>query len=349
MLTRNPHKSHENWGTKSREGWLEAPRRTPVRRYVFALCMTLLCVLVSAIVERLLPLPNLSLVFLTGVLIVAAVTSFAPALVTAITSFLCYNFFFTEPRYSFGMEDTDEIATVFFFLIMAIIGGNLAGGMRAQVAALQATNEQSHMLLSLNKKLAEAPDMIALYRVAVDAIAEFLHVPICLLAPQLPDEKSEIVAASPRPLALNDKERAAAEQAFKQGAPSGHQTNTLSSVGWRFLPLSLHDACYGVLGFKLSTLPSQVPSEQLLLLDALANQLTLTLARARLVSNLEQARVAEETERLRSSLLSSVSHDLRTPLSSMIGAASTVRELDAQLSPEDKRELLDAVLTEGDA
>lgn len=322
---------------------------TPIGHYVFVACVVVLCVLVSAVLENLLPmpLPNLSLVFLTGVLIVASRTSLSPALAMAGTSFLAYNFFFTEPRFSFDMHDTGEIVSVFFFLAMAIIGGNLANRLRAQVAALRATNDQSQMLLSLNNKLAGAPDPVAVRRAAVQAITVFEQTPVCLLTAESADDRLEITDSAPESVALDHEERAAAEWSFKHKRPSGYQSDTLTSVGWRFLPLDLDGTRYGVLGVEFSTLQTRPSSEQLLLLDALANQVIFALARTRLTSSLQQARVAEETERLRASLLSSVSHDLRTPLSSMIGAASSLKELDTQLSPEDKQELLDALLTEG--
>lgn len=331
------------------EGWLEALHRSRWRHYRYAMLVVALCVGVSTALERILPLslPNLPLVFLTGVLIVAARTSLPPALVAAGLSSLTFNFFFIEPRLTFSIYRPGEGVTVLVFLAMAIIGGNLASRLRAQVAALRATNEQSRVLLVMSKQLAEAPDPTAVRRVAVGAIAAFERVPVCLLMAGSEPGDLGVVAAAPEPVMLDDKARAAAGWALEHGRASGYHSETLPSVGWRFLPLKLEESCYGVLGVKLSELPTRPGTEQLLLLDALANQVTLTLARTQLTSSLERARVAEETERLRSALLSSVSHDLRTPLSSMIGSASTLRELGDQLSESDKRELLDAVLGEG--
>lgn len=331
------------------EGWLEALSRSRWTHYRYAVFVVALCVAVSAVLERVLPLspPNLPLVFLTGVLIVAARTSLPPALVAAGMSSLAFNFFFTEPRLTFSIYHSGEIVTQLVFLAVAIIGGNLASRLRAQVSALRATNEQSQALLGLSKQLAEAPDRIAVRRVAVEAVATFERVPACLLMSGSEPGDLGVVAAAPEPVTLDDKEQAAARWALEHGHASGYHSETLPSVGWRFLPLGLEETCYGVLGVKLSKLPVRPSTEQLLLLDALANQVTLTLARTQLTSSLGRARVAEETERLRSALLSSISHDLRTPLSSMIGSASTLHDLGDRLSETDKRELLEAVLGEG--
>lgn len=329
--------------------WFGPAWRAPWRHYLFAGFVTSLAVVVSAVMDYLLPLPvlNFSLVFLTGVLIVAARTSLPVALATAAVSSLAFNFFFIAPRLTLTIYRTGEVITVLFFLVVAVVGGNLANRLRAQVAALRATNEQSQALLALSKRLAGAPDPIAVRRIAVESIAAFGRAPACLLTQHTNRDGLRVAASSPQPVKLGDKERAAAAWALQRGHPSGFHSNTLASVKWRFLPLTLEGSCYGVLGVKLAQLSTPPRSEQLLMLDALATQVTLTLARTELTASLQQARVAEETERLRSALLSSVSHDLRTPLASMIGSASTLRDLAGQLTHSDRRELLDAVLSEG--
>lgn len=329
--------------------WLEALRGSHWRHYGEAMLVVALCVAFSAVLYRLLPLPlpSLSLVFLTGVLLVAARTTLPAALAAAVMSSLAFNFFFIEPRHTLSIYRTGELVTVLFFFGIAIIGSKLASRLRAQVAALRATNQQSQALLALSKRLAETPDPEAVRRVAVEAIAGFERVPACLLMNGAKPGALRVVASAPEAVVLDDKARAAASWAFEHGHASGYQSETLASVGWRFIPLLLEGTRYGVLGVRLSELPTRPASEQLLLLDALANQVTFTLARTELTASLAHARVAEETERLRSALLSSVSHDLRTPLSSMMGSASTLHDLGEQLSEADKRELLEAVLGEG--
>src|SRR5699024_5822116 len=131
--------------------------------YSGAALVVALCVVVSAVLQRLLPLslPSLSLVFLTGVLVIAARTTLPTALVAAVMSSLAFNFFFIEPQHTLSIYRTGELVTVLFFFVIAIIGSNLANRLRAQVAALRATNEQSRALLALSKQLAKAPDPTA--------------------------------------------------------------------------------------------------------------------------------------------------------------------------------------------
>jgi two-component system, OmpR family, sensor histidine kinase KdpD len=335
-----------------------ARRREPPRRrlaaagdYLVAAGVIAASAAIAALLEPLLPLANLSLVFLAGVLWVAVRSTLGPALLTALVSAALYNFLFTEPRYTFLMHRTDELLTIVFFLLMGLAGGQMASRLRRQMLALRATNAQTQTLLDLGRRLTAAADLPSVCRETVRSLAEYLRVRTVLLAPT--DDRGalrEAIGFDTDPdadTALDDKARAAAQWAYDHRQPSGARTETLSGLTWRFLPLAIEKEAFGVIGLDLAgTAP--VSSAQLAALDVLVSQATLAMARTRLADRLEQAKVAEETERLRSALLSSVSHDLRTPLASMIGAASSLRALDGKISPEDRAELLDAVLSEGE-
>ena len=328
---------------RQRKRWFG--RREPTRYYLFALSAVAVATGAAAVVERVVSLPSLSLVYLTAVLLVAARTAMRPALGAAVVSAAAYNFFFTEPRYTFAMARTQDMVTVGFFLIIGLIAGRLAGRLRNQVLALRSTNEQTQTALSLIRRLAAAVDLASVYREATRAVAKYLHVPVVILVPGDGD-KLELAASSQDEIKLSDKAWSAAQWACDHKQPSGFQTNTLSGIDWRFLPLMLEQEFFGIIG--VSRPAQELPSEQLAAIDALVTQVTLVMVRTRLSNTLEQAKVAEETERLRSALLSSVSHDLRTPLASMIGAASSLRSLEDKLSTTDKRELLDSVISEGE-
>ncbi|CRI64014.1 Osmosensitive K channel His kinase sensor [Thiocapsa sp. KS1] len=305
---------------------------------------------IAALLEPLLPLANLSLVFLAGVLWVAVRSTLGPALITALVSAALYTFLFTEPRYTFFIDRTDDLLTIVFFLLMGLAGGQLASRLRRQMIALRATNAQTQTLLDLGRRLTAAADLPSVRRETVRSLAEYLRVRTVLLAPT--DDSGALREAigsdtDAGAAVLDDKARAAAQWAYDHRQPSGARTETLSGLTWRFLPLAIEKETFGVIGLDLAGTP-QVSSAQLAALDVLVSQATLAMARTRLADRLEQAKMAEETERLRSALLSSVSHDLRTPLASMIGAASSLRALDDKISPEDRAELLDAVLSEGE-
>jgi two-component system sensor histidine kinase KdpD len=345
------------------------PSGTPWH-YVFAALVVAAAVGIGLLILPLLPLANLSLVFMLAVMLVAVRTAMGPAVFAGIASALAYNFFFTAPHYSFAIHNPHDLLTVSFFLVMALIGGHIAGRLRNQLLALRRTNEQTRSLLDLSRRLAAAPDLDTVRREAALAISAQARVPTILLVPQgetgllalapgSPGHPLEVHAAGapslegPRGQApkgepvLDERDRAAAQWAYDHRQPSGFRTETLAGVPWRFLPLVYEQECFGVVGLFLGASPP-LGGEVLTLVDVLVSQAVLALVRTGLVSSLAQARVGEETERLRSALLSSVSHDLRTPLASMIGAASSLRTLGSAIPESERAELLDAVLSEGE-
>ena len=302
---------------------------------------------ISMALQNVLPLGNLSLVFLTSVLWVAARTGIRPALVTAVLSFLTYNFFFTEPRLTLHMADTDELLTVVFFLIIAVTGGNLAGRLRDQVQMLRASNDLTDAHLQFTRRLAAAPDIETVQTEAIEALHAQLGIPL-VIARHNPDTgEAEIVAERGTPNhQLDESAQAAMEWAIQHGKPSGAFSDTLNNLPWRFEPIEADNDIYGVLGLQVNRMTPDYYRG--LAISVYAHQLGLAWFRTRLAANLSASRLAEETERLRSALLSSISHDLRTPLSSMIGSASTLKSMSSRLSEEDRNSLLDSVLGEGE-
>ena len=302
---------------------------------------------ISMALQNVLPLGNLSLVFLTSVLWVAARTGIRPALVTAVLSFLTYNFFFTEPRLTLHMADTDELLTVVFFLIIAVTGGNLAGRLRDQVQMLRASNDLTDAHLQFTRRLASAPDIETVQTEAIEALHTQLGIPLVIARHNPDTEEAEIVAARGTPShRLDESAQAAMEWAIQHGKPSGAFSDTLNNLPWRFEPIEVDNDVYGALGLQVDGMSPDYYRG--LAVSVYAHQLGLAWFRTRLAANLSASRLAEETERLRSALLSSISHDLRTPLSSMIGSASTLKSMSNRLSEEDRDSLLDSVLGEGE-
>lgn len=321
-------------------------KKTAWTDYGRALVSVAAATAVAMSLENLLPLGNLSLVFLTSVLWVAARTGIRPALFTAALSFLTYNFFFTEPRWTFHMAVTDELLTVVFFLIIAVIGGNLAGRLRDQVQMLRASNDLSDAHLQFTRRLAAAPDITSVQNEAVQALYTQFKRPVIIVQPNPDNDTPEVVAREGITSRLNEAAFSAIEWTLRNGKPSGAFSDTLNSLTWRFEPIEADNKIYGVLGMEVSVLTSEYYRG--LAIGVYVHQLGLALFRTQLAANLSASRVAEETERLRSALLSSISHDLRTPLASMIGSASTLKSMSDRLSAESRDSLLDSVLGEGE-
>nr|WP_300310262.1 sensor histidine kinase KdpD [Halomonas sp.] len=324
--------------------WLSLSRR----EYWVPLAVLPATLAIALGIDRVMELANVSLVFLTGVLVVAAFSGTRAAMLCAVLSFLAYNFLFTEPRYTLFVDHRHQLLSVVFFLAVAMIGGQLAGHARRQLIALRESRDQTQKLLQFSRALSVAADHSGVRQVGVATLADWLQVPTVYLESTAEDDELHLSESRPGVLNLDATARQAAMWTYYHQRPSGYGSDTLSSQRWRFIPLVDKDVVLGVVGLALADRQVPLAYEQEMLIDTLLNQLTTALARTRMVSDLSAARMAEENERLRSALLSSVSHDLRTPLASIIGAASSLRDLDEQLSTEDKRELLDGVLGESE-
>ncbi|WP_192561926.1 sensor histidine kinase [Pseudomonas gozinkensis] len=312
--------------------------------YALALVATVLASALAWAVSSVLPLPNISLVFLAAVLLVAVRSSLGPALACAALSFLTYDFLFIPPNFSFSIQREEDVLTLLFFLLMAALTGNLAARQRRQLQALRDTQEETTELLDLSRKLTAATDRQAVISAAAQHLNGWSDLQLCLLNR---DGQGGWKVETGGPLQFTESERAAADWAWQHDQPAGMGTGTLPFGRWWWWPLSVEDgplALLGVCAKEGQTLSGQ----RRRLLTALSQPLAQALARAQLADDLEAARLHGETEQLRSALLASVSHDLRTPLTSMRGSIDSLLALGEAIPLEDRRELLEGTRDEAE-
>lgn len=312
--------------------------------YALALVATILASALAWAVSGVLPLPNISLVFLAAVLLVAVRSSLGPALACAALSFLTYDFLFIPPNFSFSIQREEDVLTLLFFLLMAALTGNLAARQRRQLQALRDTQEETTELLDLSRKLTAATDRQAVVSAAAQHLNGWSDLQLCLLNR---DGQGGWKVETGGPLQFTESERAAADWAWQHDQPAGMGTGTLPFGRWWWWPLSVEDgplALLGVCAKEGQTLSGQ----RRRLLTALSQPLAQALARAQLADDLEAARLHGETEQLRSALLASVSHDLRTPLTSMRGSIDSLLALGEAIPLEDRRELLEGTRDEAE-
>ncbi|MGH8421159.1 MAG: DUF4118 domain-containing protein [Pseudomonas fluorescens] len=312
--------------------------------YALALVATVLASALAWAVASVLPLPNISLVFLAAVLLVAVRSSLGPALACAALSFLTYDFLFIPPNFSFRIQREEDVLTLLFFLLMAALTGNLAARQRRQLQALRDTQEETTELLDLSRKLTAATDRQAVVSAAAQHLDGWSDLQLCLLNQ---DGQGGWKVETGGLLEFSEAERAAADWAWQHDQPAGAGTGTLPFGRWWWWPLSVEDgplALLGVCAKEGQTLSGQ----RRRLLTALSQPLAQALARAQLAEDLEAARLHGETEQLRSALLASVSHDLRTPLTSMRGSIDSLLALGEAIPLEDRRELLEGTRDEAE-
>ncbi|KMM82355.1 sensor histidine kinase [Pseudomonas lundensis] len=330
----------------------QAPDATPRRRvgslvwfdYGLALLATVLASALAWGVSSVLALPNISMVFLAAVLLVAVRSSLGPALACAAMSFLTYDFLFIPPNFSFSIQREEDVLTLVFFLLMAALTGNLAARQRRQLQALRETQQETSELLDLSRKLTAATDRKAVVNAAAQHLSGWKELNLCLLNR---DGSSGWTVETGGPLTFNEAERAAADWAWNHEQPAGKGTGTLPMGRWWWWPLTVDDGPLALLGVS-SKEGQSLTGQRRRLLMALSQPLAQALARAQLAQDLEAARLHGETEQLRSALLASVSHDLRTPLTTMRGSIDTLLALGEAIPLEDRRELLEGTRDEAE-
>ena len=305
---------------------------------------TLACLLacvVAWISERWVGMADLSMVFIVAVVLVAARTRASAAVLAAGLCFLAYNFLFIAPRFTFAISARQGVVTVFLFLAAALVAGRLASRLRMQVIALRAANRHAHARQQLGRQLSRAASNEAVANAGRQALEQALDAPAWL---RIGDHISAGGSAVP-----GDTDLAAADWSQRNGQPSGRFTDTLAGAAWWCLPLLDGEArSIGIAALRFSTSVSRLAPEQRQLAMSMVDDIAQAALRTRLVSQLEQAHVSNETERLRSALLSSVSHDLRSPLAAMIGSAESLASYSASMDAADRQSLLDTVLQEGE-
>ena len=225
----------------------------------------------------------------------------------------------------------------------------------SQVEATRLSARRTANLYGFSRKIAAAADQDDVLWAVVHHVAATIHGRSLVLLPETPGQGLEpeggqlvIRAGYPPEDRLDDKARAAAEWAWSHAEPAGRGSTTLPTSPWLFLPLQTGRGPVGVLGVQIEGRDRPLSPEDTRLLGTLADQAAVAIERTNLVSDIENARLATETERLRSALLSSLSHDLRTPLASILGAASSLISYEGSLNAADRLDLTQTIQDEAE-
>ncbi|MGV8932060.1 MAG: ATP-binding protein [Luteimonas sp.] len=306
-----------------------------------ALLVSTAAVALAWLCERWIGLEDLSMIFIVAVLVVASRTRMAAAVLAAILCFFAYNFFFISPRWTLYISAQQGVTTVVLFLAAALVAGRLATRLRMQVLALRASNAHATSLQSLGRQLVTAADLGQVAEAGRNALRAALDVEAVVHMADSP-----LLPAPDR--GLHEKDCAAADWCQRHAQQAGRFSDTLSAVNWWFLPLNGNGRSLGVVGLRFPAEVKRLAAEQRRLAEAMAEDIAQAAVRTHLVSDLEDARVSGETDQLRSALLSSVSHDLRSPLASIIGAAGSLEHYGAGMDDNDRRGLLDTIRIEGE-
>jgi two-component system sensor histidine kinase KdpD len=316
------------------------------RPHLFALAAVAIALGCAELVDYWIGVENVDLVFLTAVVGVAVRFGLWPSLLASVASALCYNFFFLPPIYTFTIADPHNIAAFALFTLVAVIVSHVAARGRMQAVTAQTRVRTVQSLHSFSRKLAGAGTLDDVLWATAYQTALMLGVRVVLLLPS--NGSIAVKAGYPPEDMLDGADLAAAEWTFKNDRPAGRGSDTLPGARRLFLPMHTGRGAIGVVGIDSDKTGPLFTPDQRRLLDALMDQGALAIERVQLVEDMDRVQRTAETERLRTALLTSISHDLKTPLASVLGSAGALRDLEDKLSDSEKVELLATIIDEAE-
>ena len=301
---------------------------------------------IGELIHPKLGIENVDLVFMTAIVAVAVRFGLWPSLFASVVASLCYNFFFLPPIYTFTIADPTNVAAFVLFIIMAVLVSNVAARVRTQAITAMARARTTEALYVFSRKLASVGTLDDVLWATAYQIALMLKVRVVILLPE--NGTIAVKAGYPPEDTLDDADIAAAKWAWQNDRAAGRGSDTLPGAKRLFLPMRTGRGAIGVIGIDSDKPGLLLTPDERRLLDALSDQGALAIERVYLVEDMESARRTIETDRLRSALLTSISHDLKTPLASILGAAGTLRDLGGSLSDAQKTDLIATVVDESE-
>src|SRR5450432_2598132 len=289
-------------------------------------------------------LADVVMVYLLGIVLVALRFGYGPSLLAAVLSVLCFDFFFIPPLYTFAVRDLSHMVTFGVMFTVALVISRLTQRVRAQAEAARQRELRSASLYALSRELAATKQVEDIAQIAGRHLFDALGMDSALLVPS--KDRASVVAqyVGRHVLEIDDKEQGVADWVWDHERPAGFSTDTLPSARALYLPLLASRGKVAVLGVRADDPKRLLSPETRQHLAAFANQIASAIERTELAAEAQWAQLQMETEQMRSSLLSSVSHDLRTPLAVVTGAASTL--LEDTVSRATRRELTETILQE---
>jgi two-component system sensor histidine kinase KdpD len=288
---------------------------------------------------------NLAMVYLACVVIVSLIWGRGPSVMATVLGVAAFDFFFIPPYRTFAVADSQYLLTFGVMLVTGLVISELASRVHAQTEAIRRRERRTAALLSLSKELARLPTQESVSIAARHIIREALDVHVWVIGPHPDGTIGPLDTSSDSQ--PPQKHEGVIRWVFDHQRPAGDGTDTLPGTEGTYLPLLGSDDLVGVLGVQPIAPDTKLSISNRKMLDAFASQVAMALERCHFAVEAEHVRLQMETERLRNTLLSAVSHDLRTPLTGITGAASLLVEANG-LDAEARKELAESILDESD-
>src|SRR5438093_2118221 len=323
------------------------PRPPDWPAYGLALGVVGVCTAIAWVMFPHVGLSNLIMVYLLGVVGVATQAGRGPTALASVLSVAAFDFFFVPPFLSFAVSDSEHLITFAVMLVVALVISGLTVRIRAQADSARQRERRIAALYAMSRELATTRDVDGLLETALRHLSEVFPGQLAVF---LPDDTGRVAVRRTHPsqLPMDASELAVAHWVYEHRQVAGLGTATLPGARALYLPLVGSRGAVGVLGMSPAEPRSLESPEQLHQAETFANQMALAIERARLGEQAQRAEVRAEAERLRNSLLSSVSHDLRTPLATITGASSSLLESGELLGEATRQELLQSIHREAE-
>jgi two-component system sensor histidine kinase KdpD len=308
--------------------------------YLGSGAMVALALCCSMLIERFIGLHSVLLVFLIAVIGTAITWGLFPSLFTCILSVLAFNFFLMPPLYTFMIANPENALALFVFFVVALVVSNLMAALRSHMVIAQLRARTTAALYAFSRQLAGIGTLDDLLRATTRQVSSILDASTVLLLPAAHNRAIELACAYPPKDHLDPADLGAASRCWEHGDSAATRPGAAPPSGKLFLQLRTDAGAIGVIGIAREADKPPLTPEERRLLDALADQAAVAIERVSLAGLVAEAKMLAETERLRAALLTSISHDLRTPLASILGAVSSLRNYAEHYDAAQREELL---------
>jgi two-component system sensor histidine kinase KdpD len=314
--------------------------------YAAALAVPATCTGVGVLISGPNELINLVMVYLLGVMLLATRAGRGPSMLASALSVAAFDFFFVPPEFTFAVTDIRYVVTFLVMLLVGVVISTLAANLRTQARVAGYREKRAASLYAISRALAAANSEGEIVRAAAANIGAEFGAQCAIL---FPGRAGRIVypRGESQSYSLHGADLGVAQWVFDHGRLAGRGTDTLPGGDAVYFPIQGASGPLGVLALLPSSLRRVFLPEQQRLLETFLSQTALALERVRLAAAAQNAQIKVETESLRNSLLAAISHDLRTPLASIVGAASSLAEEPERLSEAARRELARTIYDEG--
>ncbi len=313
--------------------------------YLFAISATAIATVISLPFKESLRPENFVMLYLVGIILTAARYGWKPSLLASVLSFLSYNFFFTVPYYTFAINDINDLLTVLLLLVTGIIGGMQTSRLRAQGQYFRTKERNTAALYAMSTKLTATRGRENITAVIREHLEHAFDAVATVWLPD-PADPGTIILASHPGIKEDVKEEQVAWWAYEREEPAGAGTSTLPGARGYYVPIEGTADVVGVFGIIPNQPGRVLTAEERGMLETFGSLAASALERADIADVAEKRKVETETERLRNTLLSSVSHDLRTPLASIKGSISSLMVDKGNISEDTRDGLLQSAYDE---